>query len=327
MKLQNFINSRSEDWKRFEELYVSVGTTRPSGLSHRDLWNFASEYRHISSDLSYAQTYFPNSEITLYLNALVARAHNLIYRRSPGRHGDVARFFREDFPRTFQQNLPYFRASLFIFLFSALFGMVLVSVNENAARLILSDEMIENYVHQGRMWTQDMTSIFPPAVTSSAIFANNVTVTLVAFALGMTFGIGTILVLWLNGMMLGMICSLCYQYDLSFALWSFVFPHGILELSIIIVGAAGGLMLGDALLAPGDHSRVDSLRIKARGAAKLLLGSAPFLIVAGLLEGYVSPSEMIPAYLKFLVGTLVGGAYLAHLLIPRKFVPGNVREH
>lgn len=318
MKVQNFIDSRSADWKRFENLVLKVEGRRLSTLSHRDLWDLASEYRHICSDLAYAQTYFPNSEISFYLNALAARAHNLIYQRGHVKRTDIASFFREEFPRTFQENLRYFWASLIIFVLSSLFGIVLVSVNEDSARLILSEEMIEDYIHQGKMWTKEITSVMPPAVFSSAVIANNVTVTLTAFALGMTYGIGTVLILWINGMMLGMASSLCHKYHLSYELWSFVFPHGILELSIIVVASAAGLMLGDALLAPGDYSRVNSLKWKGRSAVKILVGSTPFLIVAGLLEGYVSPSESIPSVLKFIIGTLIGGAFLAHLLWPRK---------
>jgi uncharacterized membrane protein SpoIIM required for sporulation len=133
---------------------------------------------------------------------------------------------------------------------------------------------------------------------------NNLTVTFVTFATGIVFGVGTLFYLFINGMMLGVIGAACAQYGMSVPLWSFVAPHGSLELPAIIISGAAGFRLGAGMLFPGGLRWKDSVARAGIEAARLVSGIIPMLVIAGCLEGFFSPSNA-PVWLKFTVGGLL----------------------
>jgi uncharacterized membrane protein SpoIIM required for sporulation len=138
-------------------------------------------------------------------------------------------------------------------------------------------------------------------MASSAIMTNNLTVSFVTFASGIAFGIGTFFYLYLNGMMLGVISAACHQYGMSLALWSFVAPHGSLELPAILIAGGAGFRLGYSMLFPGSLRWRDSVAQGGIEATRLVSGVIPMLMIAGTLEGFFSPSHAAPA-IKFAVG-------------------------
>jgi len=163
--------------------------------------------------------------------------------------------------------------------------------------------------HQ-KMWTGSLLTMKPLA--SSAVMTNNLTVTFAAFAYGIVFGLGTFYLLALNGLLFGTVAAACGRAGLSQALWSFVLPHGVLELTAVFIAGGGGLMLGHALIAPGEWSRRDALVANGRRAVQLILGCIPMLVVAGVIEGFVSPLAWAPRW-KFLFASLaaiLGAGYL-----------------
>ena len=134
-----------------------------------------------------------------------------------------------------------------------------------------------------------------------------------AFAGGVLLGLGTVYVLVSNGLALGSVLGAAHFYGVAPLLWSFVSPHGYLELTCIVIAGAAGLMLGDAMLRPGLLLRREALARAARRAVELVLGAAPVLIVAGLIEGFVSPSDL-PVAAKLVIGPLTGAVLYALLL-------------
>jgi uncharacterized membrane protein SpoIIM required for sporulation len=148
---------------------------------------------------------------------------------------------------------------------------------------------------------------------ATLIFTNNIQVAFLAFAGGVLFGLGTVYVLVSNGLSLGAVLGAAQFYGVAPLLWSFISPHGYLELTCIVIAGAAGLMLGSALLRPGLQLRREALARAARRAVELVVGAAPVLVVAGLIEGFVSPSE-IPMVVKILIGPLAGLALYALLL-------------
>jgi uncharacterized membrane protein SpoIIM required for sporulation len=178
-------------------------------------------------------------------------------------------------------------------------------------REALVPERMRQVMEAGRTWTDIEPALRPGMAT--LIFTNNIQVTFLSFAGGVLFGIGTAYVLVANGLMLGAALGAAQHYGVGGLLWSFVSPHGYLELTCIVIAGAAGLMLGDALLRPGLLLRREALARAARRAVELVLGAAPVLVVAGLIEGFVSPSDM-PTELKLAIGPLSAVVFYALLL-------------
>ncbi len=295
-----------------------VGRIDSSGaqsLQPADLREVTRLYRQTAGDLAYAKTFFGRTELTRFLNALVGRAHNHIYRAPERASASLVEFFRRGFPAAFQRNYRFFALSLYVFVAAVVFGAVAFAADERVAGLILGDELV-NGVRQHHMWTRDVFAVTPSSVASARILTNNITVTIAAFGLGVTAGLGTFYVIALNGVMFGVVVMLTSAYGMSYDLWSFVGAHGFIELFVIILAGAGGFRMGAALLAPGDRPRLEALQEASREAVTLVLGSAPVLILAGIIEGYVSPNEWLPGWLKIAFGLALLAALVSYLTRP-----------
>jgi uncharacterized membrane protein SpoIIM required for sporulation len=145
---------------------------------------------------------------------------------------------------------------------------------------------------------------------------NNISVSFLAFALGITFGLGTLYLMVFNGLMVGTLAGLCYTHGLGIPFWSFVLPHGVIELTAIFIAGGAGFLLGGALLFPGDLPRKDALPKRARQAGRLILGCVPLLVIAGIVEAFFSPIQ-VHAGLKFGMAGLLLALLLCYLLLPR----------
>ena len=312
MKLQEFIERKRKNWDRLENLLAIIRRKKLSSLTPPEIRELSNRYRRAASELAYAQTYFPRSEITFYLNRLVGRAYQQVYQARRLTWRTAGRFFLYGYPRLFRKNLAFFFIALAIFSAAAILGFVVVEINPDAAGLLLPDRIIEK-IEQQEMWTADIFNIFPPALISSIIFTNNISVTFMAFALGILAGMGTVYLLVLNGLLLGMVFSLCLIHGLGGEFLAFVLPHGLTELSLIFIAGGSGLMLGNAIISPGEYSRRESLTRGGREAVRLVLGGVPFLVAAGLVEGYISPAQDLPDWSKILLGVLLAAALFVYL--------------
>ena len=304
---KTFAESRSADWARLQELVDAAEQRRLEGRDAiRELLRL---YRRAASDLAEAQTQFPGSGTVERLQLLAGRAYRVIYRQ-PEEHVGIMQFVLEKLPQTFRQNLGYFAVAWLTFGIGLLLGIVMVALEESWAQVTLPRAAIDSVEH-GKLWTE-LVTLLPPSLVSAGVFYNNAIVCLTAFALGLTLGVGTFYVLFMNGLALGSAASLCWRYGLLDQLGAFVVGHGVLELSAIMLAGAGGLMLGDALARPGPYRRLDALRVRARDAAVLVVAAIPFLAEAGFIEGYISPGEvLVPA--KYLLGILTGALMYAYL--------------
>jgi uncharacterized membrane protein SpoIIM required for sporulation len=196
-----------------------------------------------------------------------------------------------------------------IFVAGGLVGAALIARNPTVMIELLSPEMVRT-IERHEMWTHSIVAIKPLA--STEIMTNNMTVAFLTFAAGITGGVGTTYLLFFNGLLLGVIALACARAGMSIALWSFVAPHGVLELPAIFIAGAAGFRLAQGLLFPGFLPRRESLVAAGRDALELVLGCVPILVVAGIIEAFVSPTDLAVSR-KFLLAAallVLFGLYL-----------------
>jgi uncharacterized membrane protein SpoIIM required for sporulation len=298
--IQVFVTSRRPRWERLEELIQQMERGAVQRMSAADLRELGRLYREAAADLARLQALRREDdlpgELEAYLNHLVGRAYGQIYRNPAPAWRGLWAFLRRTFPAAFRESFPWFAAALGLFMTGFTYGFAVSITDETFIPLVVPLHLIQK-VEAGKVWFDSILGIQPLA--SSMIMTNNITVTFLAFALGMTFGVGTTYLMAFNGLLLGTIAGLCHTHGLDVPFWSFLLPHGVIELTAIYIAGAGGLLLATAMIAPGDLPRRDALVARAKQAGRLVLGCVPLLIVAGIIEGFFSPSPVSPV-IKFI---------------------------
>ena len=259
-------------------------------------------YRTTTSDLAIARRDFPRDAATERLNDLVAAAHALVYSEAPTSGRRLRRFLWSELPATVRAQLPWTGAAFGLFMAFALGTYVIGLAFPEIAQNALPDETREQLA-QRQLWTNIPEGYRP--IAGPLIIVNNVRVAIVLFAGGMTAGALTVFGLATNGAMMGTIFAVVQSYGLAGGLLSFISGHGVLELSAIFLSGGAGLRLAWAILRPGERSRRDALRLGAAQVARVMLLVIPVLGLAGLIEGFLSPSDA-PAVAKVLVGLATG---------------------
>src|SRR6185437_5018634 len=314
MITNRWIDKRRPHWDRLTGLLTAADAHGLGSLRHAELKEMAFLYRQIASDLSALRQDGSAPALATFLNQLLARAHNFVYSGRKGSPMVVLRFLWYDYPHVIRKMQPFLLASLVLFLAGGMLGSLLTLAKPEFMRQLLGPDMVATIEHH-KMWTDSVTSMAPQE--SSAIMTNNLSVTFMTFASGIVAGLGTLYLIGWNGVLLGVVGAACAQAHMSASLWSFVAPHGSLELPAIILSGAAGMRLGQGLLFPGAYSRRHSIAGAGRDAVRLMAGVIPMLIVAGTLEGFFSPSKA-PVALKFLVGSCLFTALMFWWYVPRE---------
>jgi uncharacterized membrane protein SpoIIM required for sporulation/uncharacterized RDD family membrane protein YckC len=318
------IASGSPRWARFAARLAEAQRGSLASLGERGVREFVAEYRDLTADLARLRTASRDvaSEEVFYLSRLVAGAHNLLYRRATLSFRQIVRYLTVDVPREVRHSwAPISLAALLLFG-PAIIAFTAVVRHPEVAPTFIPDAMLdraEQGVERARRHTgyiQD-PQVFRPIMASS-IVANNVQVTFAAFGGGMSAGALTMLLLVLNGVSLGGIFGLYVSKRIGTLLLAFVAPHGVLELTAICVAGGAGFLLAGALLLPGNRSRRRALVENGRRAIKLIACSSVFLVVAGTLEGFVSPIPSWPLGAKLAVSGATAVAMVFYLTLGRK---------
>ena len=291
MKEVTFIRQNIEKWRSAELVVDAVGETEATQL--------ADTYIDVTSDLAFAQTHYPESKITRYLNNLASALHNEIYRSQRYRWSRLVTFWTDEVPRTMWEARRELLTSFIIFLASGLVGMLSQLFDPEFCRIILGD----NYVD---MTLQNIANGEPMAVYNgdpesdmfSMITLNNVKVSFVTFVLGVFTSIGTGFILFQNGVMLGSFQTFFAQHGLLWQSALAVWLHGTLEISAIIVAGAAGIAMGNGWLFPGTYPRLVSFRRGARRGLRIVVGAVPLFVVAGFIEGFFTRHTEWPDLLR-----------------------------
>ncbi|MEM6836088.1 MAG: stage II sporulation protein M [Cyanobacteria bacterium P01_C01_bin.120] len=315
MNVQRWIARREASWRRLDELLTRAENQGLDSLKTDEIKTLASLYRSASADLARARTQEIGEALVQDLQTLTSRSYNQIYQGS--RRQDwkaVINFYQYGFPAAVRRNWSYVAIAAALFIASGFIAWWYAWQDPAFISLVLSPGFVAEVQESEELWTVAILGQEP--VASSAIMVNNISVCFKAIFGGVAFflpqvpiitppGAFTVFILIFNGLMIGAIATLVAQTDLAYDLWAFVFPHGALELPAIFLAGGAGLLLAKAILLPGQYRRIDALQIYGRQAAELVYGIVPMLIIAGIIEGFYSPSPLIPEPVKYATGTVL----------------------
>lgn len=291
MKEVTFIRRNIEKWKETEKVVEEAGQLNPDRL--------ADTYTELTADLAFAQTHFPASRITIYLNNLASALHNKIYRNKREKWTRIFTYWTREVPQTMYGARRELLFSFLIFIVSVFIGVVSQWNDPDFARLILGNRYVD-------MTLNNIANGEPMAVYNGSeelsmflgITLNNVRVAFLCFALGLLTSFGTGFALFSNGIMIGSFQTFFFEHGLLGESMLAVWLHGTLEIWAIIVAGAAGLALGNGWLFPGTYSRLESFRRGAMRGLKIVVGTVPVFIMAGFIEGFLTRHTELPDMLR-----------------------------
>jgi uncharacterized membrane protein SpoIIM required for sporulation len=308
VNLDRFLRERAGEWEELARLVSSAGR-RPQRLGPAGVRRLGAAYRAAAADLALARRRWPGDPVTLRLEELVGRARHLVYA-SQRRTGSLRSFFAAGYWRLVRERLPTVGLCWALLVVPGLLVGAWAAADPPSAAGFLPAA----YREAGESGGGDLgLSVGLQAALAGQILTNNIQVSFLAFAGGITAGVGTTLVLLYNGALIGGVAGLAVAAGSAGSLVELVAPHGVLELSVICVSGAAGLTVGWALVDPGRRARRAALADAARRGVEIILGTMPWFVLAGLVEGFVTPAGLglRPA---LAVGGSIGALYWALVL-------------
>ena len=317
MKEVVFIRRNIEKWRQAERVVETASAQSPDCL--------ADVYVDITSDLAFAQTHYPRSRITLYLNNLASSLHNELYRNKREKWSRILTFWHTEVPLAVYEARRELLYSFLIFMAAVLVGVVSQWGDPGFVRLILGDRYVD-------MTLYNIEQGDPMAVYKGmdegwmflGITVNNVRVSFLCFAAGLFTSVGTGWLLLGNGVMIGAFQTFFAQQGLLGESMLAVWLHGTLEISAIVIAGAAGIAMGNGWLFPGTYPRLTSFRLAARRGMKIVMGTVPVFVVAGFVEGFLTRHTEAPDALRlgFILLSLAFILYY-YVYLPKKRINGK----
>jgi uncharacterized membrane protein SpoIIM required for sporulation len=302
MNIQRWIARREAKWQELDSLLQRAEKKGIKTLTAKEIGTLASLYRSVAADLSRANTNQIGQTIVQDLQALTTRGYSQIYRGSRRQEvRGMIDFYLRELPQVLRQTWVYTAIAFALFLVGGVIAWWFAWQDASFLPLIVPHNLIEKVRDRHELWMGSILGTEPFAASSIAI--NNLSVAFRMVGGGITAGLWTIYALFYNGLSIGAVATLVGQNGLAYPFWAFVFPHGALELPAIFIAGGGGLLIAKGLLFPGQYRRRDALKIYGLQAAQLVMGIVPMLLLAGTIEGFFSPQNVIPSPVKYLAGT------------------------
>ena len=321
MTAERFVAKKREMWEQFRATALRMERLGVDVLGPGQIPEFAAQYREVAADLARARTYRVDPSVIDYLQRVVSAGHNALYRARGKRRTPLAHYLLRDFPAAVVQSWPYVLLGFLLFAIPGAVGYVMIRERPALAEEIVSPVMIQRAEEaserqlEGRTYAQEGRAERP--VVSALIMSNNINISFLVFAGGLTAGLLTAWLLFTNGMMLGTGMAVFHNYHVLGYLLTFVAGHGVLELTAIFISAGAGFRLAKAMIAPGDRTRKDALIVEGRIAARMIGAVVTLLAIAGTIEGLLSTSNA-PAIWKYGVSAATTVFLVLYLLNGRK---------
>ncbi len=294
MREGKFIDQNKDRWKDYMD-----DTNDPDIQAER--------FVHLVDDLSYSKTFYPNSKTTQFINGLAAKQFQFLYQSKKLNYNRLFTFWKYELPLLFGRYHKLYLFTTVFFLLCVFLGVVASKEDPNFVRSILGDgyvEMTEDNIQKG-----DPFGVYKDG-NEFGMFLNialhNINVSLMTFVLGILGGVGTLYMLFSNGIMLGSFQYMFFAKGLGWQSVLVIWIHGTLEISAIVIAGTAGLILGTSFLFPGTFRRIDSLKRGAKDSVKVIIGLVPFFFLAAFFEGYVTRHTGMPIWLSLSI--LAGSA-------------------
>lgn len=312
MKEAVFIRRNIQKWKTYESTLKNLGKQSPDSLS--DI------YIDVTNDLSFAQSHYPDSRITIYLNGLSSRLHQFIHEKKKLKFSGILTFWSHDIPHIMYQCRKELLCSFFIFLVAAIVGAFSAANDKEYVRLIMGNRYVDMTLEN--IANEDPMAVYKKLNSSDmfwGITINNIRVSFITFIYGIFTSIATGFILLRNGVMIGSFQYFFFEHDLLRESFLTIWLHGTLEISAIIVAGCAGITMGNGWLFPKTYKRSYSFKQAAKKGVKIIIGTVPIFIVAGFIESYLTRHTEIPDLIRLamIVLSLTFVIYY-YVIYPRK---------
>lgn len=299
MREAAFVKQNKEKWIAFEKAIALKSQINPDTL--------ADHYIHLTNDLAYAQTYYPESKTLQYLNSLTAQAHQQIYKNKKEDKNRVISFWKEEFPLFFYQHQRTLLYAFLVFAVAIFIGAISSLYDDTFVRLILGDRYVNETLNN--IESGNPTAIYGSGSnwgTFLAITVNNIRVSILAFAFGVITSVGSAYILFTNGVMVGAFFTMFANNEVFWQASKNIMLHGAIELSVIVVAGCAGMVMGNGILFPKTFSRRLSFTRAAKDGLKIVVSTFPFFIIAGFIEGFITRYNNMPVWLALVI---IGGSF------------------
>lgn len=276
-----FLQKYKDRWLDLENLLKANGPKDPDRLS--------SLYIQLNDDLSYARTYYPESNVVEYLNGLSVQLHKEIYKNKKEDKGRIKRFFLEEIPDIIFKMKSYNLITLFIFILGITLGWVSANIDSSFTRMMMGNEYIDltlKNIESGKAM-----NIYGKVVEGEMFYfiaANNLYVVVLYFLLGLILGLGALIMLFRFGIYIGSFFQFMYMQDVLGETMTAMWIHGVIEITCAVIGTAAGTKWGMSYIFPGTYSRSDAFKIASKECFKVLIGLLPLIIIAAFIESFIT---------------------------------------
>lgn len=313
-----FRKEREASWRELDELVGRVEKKSVRDLSAAELARLPMLYRGALSSLSVARSISLDRNVVDYLESLTGRAYFCVYGTKRHLRDAIAEFFTVRFPASVRRFRWHIAISAMVFLLGAITAGILVMHDQDRFYTFVDQAYAQgrgpsSSTEELRAILYDSGSGAISTLSSFAtfLFTHNARIGMLAFALGFLAGVPVFVLMFVNGMILGAFAALYLRRGLGVEFWAWVLPHGMTELSAVILCGAGGLALAEALVFPGRHLRLQNLKLHGREAAVLVLGCVVMFLVAGMIEGIFRQSvQSVP--IRYSLAAVTGAAWLIY---------------